>query len=176
MHKLFKVLLIVLLVTFILLIVGCAHKNNNSETVGLLETENNVEFTELYNLPIGFDEIEFKSIPKDTILMLKEEEINQFNIENFLSRDLCLGIISDDKAELFMQFKGDKSTSEAYEITNITAKGNKLTINLQDWGIMCIKPAEEFNGIFKTVIIVELDREFLSEDMELVVAISELSK
>lgn len=133
--------------------------------------ERRIEYVELYTQVLGFDDNDdwYKSIPEDNILMVDEKEFDEFNEEYFISRELPIDFPSDDQAELFIQVPADHDMVDSYGITTICKRGHELTVTLKKTGTTKVHAAEGFNGTFKWVIIAEVDKTYLSDNMRIVV-------
>lgn len=141
-----------------------------TSTTGCVE-EQRIEYVELYTQVVGFDDHDdrYKSIPEDIILMVEEKKFDEFNEEYFISRELPIDFPSDGQAELFIQVPAENDMVDSYGITTICKRGHDLTITLKKTGTSKVHAAEGFNGTFKWVIIAEVDKTYLSKNMNIIV-------
>jgi hypothetical protein len=135
--------------------------------------EQKIEFIELFNHVIGYDDNDemYKPIPVDSLLMMDKSEFDKFNEDYFSSREIDFKFPKDHKAELFIQIPSDSDAVNSYRVSSIIRSNKELIVNLSKTGETEFKRAEGFKGEFKWIIIVELDKKYLIDDMKVVVNI-----
>lgn len=131
----------------------------------------NVQFKEFYSLVIGFSENDEKSkpVPQDTILMSSNEEFLKFKDKYFTARELRIDSPDKEKAVLYIQIPSDTSSVNSYKVESINAKNKILTVNLKQSGMAMVKATEGFNGKWKWVLLVEMDKTNLKNNMKIVI-------
>jgi len=153
-----RVWLTVILIIIAILLVGCSKGKK-------------VEFKEFYSQAIGFSEKDemFKPIPENGLLMINNEEYTKFNDKYFTPREIPMASPDKEKAVVFIQMPGDETTAPVFKISKITAVDGKLVVDLKKSGEANLSPSEEFTGIFKWVVLAEIDKTEITENMEIVI-------
>lgn len=132
----------------------------------------NVEFKEFYSQVIGFSENDekSKSIQQDTILMLTNEDFQKFKDEYFTPRKIPMESPDKEKAVLYLQIPSQTSTVNNYSAESINVRNNTLIVNLKkSGGYYEVDGVSGFNGTWKLVMLIEVDKTNLKDNMEIVV-------
>lgn len=131
----------------------------------------NVEFKEFYSQVIGFSENdeESKPIQQDTILMLANEDFEKFKDEYFTPRKIPMGSPDKGDAVLYLQIPSQTSSVDNYSVESINVRDNTLTVNLKKSGGYEVNGISGFNGSWKLVLLIEVDKTNLKDNMEIVV-------
>lgn len=153
--------LLILVCTFIIMsqfLIGCSAKKN-------------VEFKEFFSQVIGFSENDKKSEPihQDVILILNNDDFQKFKDEYFTQREIPMESPDKEKAVLFLQIPSQTSSVDSYSVESINVRGNTLTVNLKKSGCYEVDGISGFNGLWKLVILIEVDKTNLKDNMEIVV-------
>lgn len=131
----------------------------------------NIEFKEFYSQVIGFSEndVKYKTIQQDTVLLLTNEDFQKFKDEYFTPRQIPMESPDKEKAVLYLQIPSPTSSVNIYTIQNINVKNNTLTVNLKNLSVAQVDAAEGFNGVWKWVMLIELDKTNLKDNMKIII-------
>lgn len=124
---------------------------------------------------LGYDKNipSFDPIDEETKLIYGLDEVTSFYETYIQSRELPMNEPDESSSLLFLQFKGDKFSAMSYSTSDIYISGNEITVELREIGLIKISPIEGFNGYFSYVIILEVDRSDVNEDMKVNVIVTE---
>lgn len=142
-----------------------------SQTFISCSSNKNLNFKEFYSQIIGFDENDekSKSIEKDKILIMTNEDFQQFKDEYFTSREIFLESPDKEKAVLYLQIPSVDSSVNTYTIQSMNVKNDTLTVNLQKSGVAQVDGINGFNGTWKWVMFIELGKTDLKDNMAIIV-------
>ena len=131
----------------------------------------NVEFKEFFSQVVGFSENDKKSEPiqQDIILMLTNDDFQKFKDEYFTPRKIPMESPDKEKAVLFLQIPSQTYLVDAYSVESINISDNTLTVNLKKSGCYEVNGISGFNGSWKLVKLIEVDKTNLKDNMEIVV-------
>ncbi|MVX67296.1 hypothetical protein GKZ28_27075 [Clostridium chromiireducens] len=131
----------------------------------------NVEFKEFFSQVVGFSENDKKSEPiqQDIILMLTNDDFQKFKDEYFTPRKIPMESPDKEKAVLFLQIPSQTSSVDSYSVESINISGNTLTVNLKKSGGYEVDGISGFNGSWKLVKLIEVDKTNLKDNMKIVV-------
>lgn len=134
-------------------------------------TNKKVEFQEFYSDIIGFSKIdEEKTIKQDTILMLKNDEFQKFKDKYFATTEISMKSPNKEKAALYIQIPSPTCSVQGYSVENINSSNSVLTVNLKkSAGGAQVDGIEGFDGTWKWVMLIQLDKTNLNENMKIVV-------
>ncbi|HSP47165.1 MAG TPA: hypothetical protein VLN47_03710 [Clostridiaceae bacterium] len=134
-------------------------------------SEKGVQFQEFYSQVIGFSENDEKSkpIPQDTILMMTNEEFKEFKDKYFTPREIPMESPDSEKAVLYLQIPSPGSSVNEYRVESINMSGQTLTVNLIKTAVAQVDGISGFNGTWKWVMFIELDKTGLKDNMKVVV-------
>ena len=129
-----------------------------------------VEFKEFYSQVIGFsenDEKFIKTIQQDTVLMLGNVDFQKFK-EKYLS-EIPMELPNKEKAVLYLQIPSPTSSVNTYSVKSINVSNNTLTVNLNKSGVAQVDGTDGFNGTWKWVMLIEVDKTNLKDNMKIVI-------
>ena len=131
----------------------------------------NVEFKEFYSQVIGFDENneKLKSIDNDKILIMTNENFQQFKDEYFTPREIPMESPDKEKAILYLPIPSVDSSVNTYTVKSMTVKNNTLKVNLQKSGVSQVDGISGFSGTWKWVMFIEVDKTNLKDNMDIVI-------
>jgi hypothetical protein len=131
----------------------------------------NVEFKEFYSQVIGFSENDEKSKPiqQDTIIMMVNDDFQKFKDKYFTSREIPVGSPDKEKAVLYLQITSPTSSVNTYSIQSINVKNNTLTVNLKKSDVAQVDGIGGFNGTWKWVMFIEVDKTNLKDNTNIVI-------
>lgn len=134
-------------------------------------SKKSVQFEEFYAQVIGFSENDEKSkpIPQDTILMMTNEEFNEFKDKYFTPREIPMEPPDKEKAVIYLQIPSPTSNVNQYRVESINISNTTLTINLKKTAVAQVDGISGFNGTWKWVMFIEADKTSLKNNMEIVV-------
>lgn len=140
------------------LIIGCSANKN-------------VKFKAFYSQIIGFSENDEKSNPihQDTILIMTNEDFQKFKNKYFTPRKIPIESPDKEKAVLYLQVPSTTSSVNTYSVQSINVKNNALTVNLKKSAVAQVDAVTVFNGTWKWVMFVEVDKTNLKNDMKIVI-------
>ena len=153
-----KLLILILTIIMSQFLIGCSANKN-------------VEFKEFFFFFVGFSENDKKSEPihQDIILMLTNDDIQKFKDEYFTPRKIPMESPDKEKAVLFLQIPSQTSLVDSYSVESINISDNTLTVNLKKSGCYEVNGISGFNGSWKLVKLIEVDKTNLKDNMEIVV-------
>lgn len=130
-----------------------------------------IEFKEFYSQVIGFSENDEKSKPiqQDTILMLTNENFQKFKDKYFTPREIPMESPNKEKAVLYLQIPSPTSSVNTYSVKSINLKNDTLTVNLKKTSIAMVDGKSGFNGTWKWVMFIEVDKANLKDNMKIVI-------
>jgi hypothetical protein len=130
-----------------------------------------VEFKEFYSQVIGFSENDekYKTIQQDTVLMLGNEDFQKFKEEYFTPREIPMETPDKEKAVLYLQIPSPTSSVNTYNVKSINVTNNTLTVNLNKSSVAQVDGIDGFNGTWKWVMIMEVDKTNLKDNMKIVI-------
>ena len=134
-------------------------------------TKNSVQFKEFYSQVIGFSESDEKSkpIPQDNILMMTNEDFLKFKDKYFTPREIPMESPAKEKAVLYLQIPSTSSSVNEYKVESININNKTLTVNLKKSAVAAVDGKSGFNGTWKWVMFIEVDKTNLKDNMEVVV-------
>jgi hypothetical protein len=134
-------------------------------------TNKNVEFKEFYSDIIGFskNDEEPTTIQQDTILMLNNEEFQKFKDEYFTPRKIQMKSPDKEKAVLYLQIPSPTCSVQECSVKSINSDNNILTVNLNESAEAQVDGIEGFDGTWKWVMLIEVDKTNLKNNMQIVV-------
>ncbi|MBL4932344.1 hypothetical protein [Clostridium paridis] len=134
-------------------------------------TKKSVQFKEFYSQVIGFSENDEKSkpIPQDTILMLTNDDFQKFKDKYFTQREIPMDSPNKEKAVLYLQVPSPTSSVNQYSVESININNETLTVKLKKSTIAQVDGKSVFNGTWKWVIFIEVDKTNLNDSMDVVV-------
>ncbi|MDD7793013.1 hypothetical protein [Clostridium sp. 'White wine YQ'] len=134
-------------------------------------TKKSVQFKEFYSQVIGFSENDEKSkpIPQDTILMLTNEDFQKFKDKYFNPREIPMESPDKEKAVLYLQIPSSTSSVNQYNVESININNKILTVKLKKSAVAQVDGKSGFNGTWKWVIFIEVDKTNLKDNMDVVV-------
>lgn len=153
-----RVLLVIFAIIMSQILIGCS-------------TNKNVKFKEFYSDIIGFSKNDVEqTIQKDTILMLNNEEFQKFKDEYFIPRKIPMKSPDKEKAVLYLQMPSPTCSVQGYSVKSINSINNVLTVNLNESaGGAQVDGIEGFDGTWKWVMLIEVDKTNLKNNMKIVV-------
>ena len=130
-----------------------------------------VEFKEFYSQVIGFTESDekYKTIQQDTVLMLGNEDFQKFKEEYFTPREIPMETPDKEKAVLYLQIPSPTSSVNTYNVKSINVTNNTLTVNLNKSSVAQVDGTDGFNGTWKWVMLMEVDKTNLKDNMKIVI-------
>jgi hypothetical protein len=132
-----------------------------------------VEFKEIYSQVIGFNESDARFSPiikQDTILLMTNEDFKNFNEKYFTSRQISMASPNKEKAVLYLQIMPyEPGSVYTYSVKNMNVKDNTLTVNLTKPSLVKVKGDIGLNGTWKWVMLIEVDKAQLKNNMKIVV-------
>jgi hypothetical protein len=131
----------------------------------------NVKFKEFYSQVIGFSENDVKSEPikQDTILMLNNEDFQKFKDKYFTPKEISMETPDKEKAVLYLQIPSATSSINTYSVKSIDVSNNTLTVNLKKSSIAQVDGKSGFSGTWKWVMLIEVDKTNLKDNMKIVI-------
>ena len=128
-----------------------------------------VPFKPFYNQVLGFSNSgeEYKPIEQDTLLMLDNEDFQDFKKEYFEPREIPMEEPDEEKAVLYLQIPSESSSVNTYSVKDVSVKGNILTVNLINIGVAKVNPVEGFDGKWYYVILLGIDKTNLKENLKI---------
>ena len=133
-------------------------------------TNKKVEFKEFYSDIIGFSKIDEElTIHQDAILMLTNEEFQKFKDEYFTPRKIPMKSPNREKAVLYLQIPSPTCSVQGYSVESINLGNNILTVNLKQSSGAQVDGIEGFDGTWKWVMLIEVDKTNLKDNMKIVV-------
>jgi hypothetical protein len=128
-----------------------------------------IEYKEFYSQIIGFsqDKDNYKAIENDSILMIDNSEYTKFADKYFTMRKLPIKSPNTEKAVLFLQIPSDSDFVDCYITKSVTVRNNTLTVNLEKNSEAIVDGDVQLN--WKWVILLEIDKSHLKENMKIVV-------
>lgn len=153
-----KVILIIFSSVIFLSLLGCSANKS-------------VQFKEFYSQVIGFSENDEKSKPvqQDTILMINNEDFQKFKDKYFTPREIPMDSPDKEKAVLYFQISSPTSEVNTYSVKNIDIKNNTLTVNLKKSAVAIVDGKSGFNGTWKWVMFIEIDKTNLKDNMNIII-------
>jgi hypothetical protein len=153
-----KIVLIIFSSIIFLTLLGCSANKN-------------VQFKEFYSQVIGFSEKDEKSkpVPQDTILMMTNEDFQKFKDKYFTPREIPMDSPDREKAVLYLQIPSPTSSVNEYRVKSINISNNTLTVNLEKSSVAEVDGKSGFNGTWKWVMFVEVDKTNLKDNMKVVI-------
>ncbi|MCM0650232.1 hypothetical protein NBE98_17850 [Clostridium swellfunianum] len=142
-----------------------------SQAVIGCSANNSVQFKEFYSQVIGFsegDEIS-KPVPQDTILMMTNEDFQKFKDIYFTPRKIPMESPDKEKAVLYLQIPSPSSSVNVYSVKNINISSSTITVNLKKSAAAQVDGKSGFNGSWKWVMFIEIDKTDLKDNMKVVV-------
>ena len=132
-------------------------------------TNKNVAFKEFYSNVIGFSKTdEEQTIQQDTILMLTNEEFQRFKDKYFTPREIPMKSPDKEMAILYLQIPSQTSSVQGYSVESINVGNDTLTVNLKQSSVAQVDGIEGFDGTWKWVILVQVDKTNLKDNMKIV--------
>ena len=102
--------------------------------------------------------------------MKKNEDFLSFKDKYFTKRRIPMESPDKDKAVLFLQIPSQTSSVNTYSIKNIKVSNNTLTVYLnKSPGIAEVSPAGSYNYLWEWVMLVEIDKSNLKDNMKIVI-------
>jgi hypothetical protein len=133
-------------------------------------TNKNIEFKEFYSNVIGFSKTDKEEIiQQDTILMLTNEEFQKFKNEYFTPRKIPMKSPDKERAVLYLQIPSLTCSVQGYSVESMNVGNHTLTVNLKQSSGAQVDGIEGFDGTWKWVMLVELDKTNLKDNMTVVV-------
>jgi len=174
---------IILIYTVIIMsqfLIGCSGSNDvelkatnsDKKNVNSYSSDSkDVEFKEFYSQVIGFSENDeqLKTIHQDAVLMMDNEGFQKFKDEYFTLRKIPMKSPDKEKAVLYLQIPSPTSLVNSYNVKSINVSNDTLTVNLNQSGAAEVNGIEGFNGTWKWVMFIEVDKTNLKENMEIVI-------
>jgi len=153
-----------------LLILICAIVIMSQFLIGCSASKD-VKFKEFYSQVIGFSENDekYKTIQQDTVLMLGNEDFLKFKNEYFTPREIPMESPDKEKAVLYLQIPSPTSSVNTYNVKSINVTNNTLTVNLNKSGVAQVDGIDGFNGTWKWVMLMEVDKTNLKDAMKIVI-------
>ena len=141
------------------LLIGCSSKNSIKGKP--------IKYKEIYSQVIGFSEKDdtSKPIKQDAQLLMTNEAFHNFKDKYFTPRQIPIEEPAKDKAVLYLQIPSDTSAVNMYKVESLLATNNTLTVKLKNIGAAMVKATMDFDGTFKCVIFLEMDKTLLKENM-----------
>ena len=130
-----------------------------------------IEFKEIYSETIGFSDSvdKYKPISQDAVLLLTNEDFQIFMDKYFTKRKIPIESMDKEKAVLYLQIPSTTNAVDTYYVENMYVKNSTLTVNLTKMSAGYVDAKEGFNGIFKWVLVLEVDKHNLKDDMKIVI-------
>lgn len=130
----------------------------------------NVQSKEFYTQVIGFSENDekLKPIPQDTILMMTNDDFQKFKDKYFTPREIPMESSNKEKAVLYLQIPSPNSSVNGYSVESINVSNDTLTVNLRQSEVAQVDAISGFNGTWKWVMFIEVDKTNLKENMKIV--------
>jgi len=153
-----KTILVVFLSILFMGLVGCSANKS-------------VEFKEFYSEVIGFDKNDkkLKPIEHDAILMITNDNFQEFKDKYFTPREIPMDSPDKEKAVLYLQIPSSTSRVNTYGVESINIKNNTLAVNLKKSAVTQVDGKGGFNGIWKWVMFIEVDKADLKDNMKIVI-------
>ncbi|MFT8352907.1 hypothetical protein [Clostridium saccharoperbutylacetonicum] len=152
-----RVLLSIFTIIIMFQLIGCS-------------TNKEVEFKEFFSDIIGFSKIDEKLIiQQDAIIMLTNEEFQKFKDEYFTSREIPMKSPDKEKAVLYLQIPSPTCSVQGYRVESINLGDNILTVDLKQSSGAQVDGIEGFDGTWEWVMLIEVDKTNLKENMKIVV-------
>ena len=157
------------------LILICAALIMSQFFIGCSESQD-VEFNLFYFQVIGFSksdkatkQIPEDVIPQDAVLMMSNLDFQKFKEKYFTPREITMESPDKEKAVLYLQIPSPTSEVNTYSVESINVKDSTLTINLKKSSVAMLDPADGFNGTWKWVMLMEIDKTNLKDNMKIVI-------
>ena len=133
--------------------------------------DKNIKFKDFYSQVIGFNENDEKSKPiqQDTILMLTNDDFQKFKDKYFTPRKIPMESPNKEKAVLYLQIPSPASSVNTYSVKSINLKKDTLTVNLKKPSVAMVDGKSGFNGTWKWVMFIEVDKTNLKDNMKIVI-------
>ncbi|NRZ86394.1 hypothetical protein DFR97_002169 [Clostridium beijerinckii] len=112
---------------------------------------------------------EEQAIQQDTILMLTNEEFQRFKDKYFTPREIPMKSPDKEMAILYLQMPSVTSSVQGYSVESINVGNNTLTVNLKPSSVAQVDGIEGFDGTWKWVMLVEVDKTNLKDNMKIIV-------
>lgn len=130
-----------------------------------------VGFKEFFSQVIGFSENDEKSKPiqQDAVLMMSSEEFQRFKDKYFTPREIPMDSPDKEKAVLYLQIPSPTSSVKEYSVKDINISNNTLTVNLKESAVAQVDGASGFNGKWKWVMFIEVDKSYLKDNMKITI-------
>jgi hypothetical protein len=154
---------LIFIITVPQLLTGCSRNSAQAYAV---------ESSVLYSEIIGFSDNDetSKSIPKDAILMITNDKYQEFYDKYFKIRKFPIKEPDKNKAVLYLQIPSNTSSVKTYSVKSINVKDNTLTVNLNEGPAGQVHRASGYeNSIFKFVMLIQLDKTQLKDNMKITV-------
>ncbi|AQR95626.1 MULTISPECIES: hypothetical protein [Clostridium] len=152
-----RVLLSIFTIIIMFQLIGCS-------------TNKEVEFKEFFSDIIGFSKIDEELIiQQDAIIMLTNEEFQKFKDEYFTSREIPMKSPDKEKAVLYLQIPSPTCSVQGYRVESINLGDNILTVNLKQSSGAQVDGIEGFDGTWEWVMLIEVDKTNLKDNMKIVV-------
>jgi len=134
-------------------------------------TSKSVDFKQVYAEVIGFSDNDEKAKPidSDEMLMMTNEEYQKFKDKNISPRGIPMQSPDKEKAVVFIQVPSKTSSVNTYSVKSVKVSNNTLTVNLKKTSVAEVDGKSGFNGTWKWVMLVELDKTDLKDNMKVVI-------
>lgn len=151
-------ILICTIIIFSHLLIGCSSAKD-------------VEFKEIYADTISYKPIDENSKPvsEETILMMANQDFEMLKDNYIMDKKIQTKSLDKDKAVLYIQMPGSKSSVKLYKVKDIKVNEDTLTVQLDNYGADLSISLEGDNSIHIWTMLVELDKTNLNDDMKIVV-------
>ncbi|WP_246578258.1 hypothetical protein [Clostridium frigoris] len=101
--------------------------------------------------------------------MLSNEEFQKFEDEHFTPKKIPMKSPDKEKAVLYVQIPSPTSSVNTYSVKSINVSNNTLTVNLNKPSVTQVHGVGGFNGTWKWVMLMEVDKTNLKDNMKIVI-------
>lgn len=97
------------------------------------------------------------------------KEFQKFKDKYISSRAIPIESPNKEKAVLYLHVSSKDSSVNMYSVKSIKLNNSTLTANLKRYSVADVDGKSGFNGTWKWVMLIEIDKTNLKENMEIVV-------
>ncbi|MZK49305.1 hypothetical protein C1H57_21360 [Clostridium sp. 2-1] len=100
--------------------------------------------------------------------MLTNEEFQRFKDRYFTPREIPMKSPDKEMAILYLQIPSQTSSVQGYSVESINVGNDTLTVNLKKSSVAQVDGIEGFDGTWKWVMLVEVDKTNLKDNMKII--------
>jgi hypothetical protein len=100
--------------------------------------------------------------------MMTNEDFQKFKNKYFTPRKIPMDSPDKEKAVVYLQIPSPTSTVSEYRVKSINARNNTLTVNLEKSAVAEVDGVSGFNGTWKWVMFIQIDKSDLKDGMKVV--------